>query len=225
MYVLYGGDLTRSVLVQWVLEEGGIDYEFRQIDIVKGEHKTPEFLAINPAGLVPVLITPEGQALYETAALMVYLADRHGLTDLAPAVTESSRGLFLSTIFYLASDIQSEMKRFHYPHRFSPRREDDSIVQGMAKSLVLSRLTVVSDRLARHGPYTLGERFSLSDAYLSFWVAWLDRDEIRGRLPLIARLYELVRARPLIGSYLEETERMAVAYEGMMKKSPGGVIP
>ncbi len=37
MYILYGGDFTRSVLVQWVLEEGGIEYEFRKIDILKGE--------------------------------------------------------------------------------------------------------------------------------------------------------------------------------------------
>ena len=77
MYILYGGDFTRSVLVQWVLEEGGLEYELRTIDIFKAEHRASEFLAINPAGLVPVLITPEGQALYETAALMVYLADRH----------------------------------------------------------------------------------------------------------------------------------------------------
>jgi glutathione S-transferase len=114
------------VLVQWALEEGGLKYEFRNINILKAEHRTTDFLATNPAGLVPVLITPEGQALYETAALMVYLADRHGLTDLAPPLTDPSRGLFLSTIFYLASDIQSEMKRFHFPHRFAPRREDDT---------------------------------------------------------------------------------------------------
>ena len=62
MYILYGGDFTRSALVQWVLEEGGLEYELRTIDIFKGEHRASEFLAINPAGLVPVLITPEGQA-------------------------------------------------------------------------------------------------------------------------------------------------------------------
>ena len=224
MYILYGGDFTRSVLVQWVLEEGGLEYEFRNIDILKGEHRAADFLAINPAGVVPVLITPEGQALYETAALMLYLADRHGLTDLAPRVTDPSRGLFLSTIFHLASDIQSEMKRFHYPHRFSPRPEDNSRIQELAKSLVLSRLAVMNDRLAQSGPYTLGARFSLADAYMSYWVAWLGRDEVYSRLPLIAELYDLVRARPRIGSYLEGTERMAVAYASMMKESPGGVI-
>jgi glutathione S-transferase len=58
--------------------------------------------------LVPVLITPDGDALYEVAALMVYLADRHQLTELAPAVTDPRRGVFLSTVFYIAGDIQSE---------------------------------------------------------------------------------------------------------------------
>ena len=50
MYILYGGDFTRAPLVQWVLEEGKIDYELRKIDILNGEHRSAEFLAINPAG-------------------------------------------------------------------------------------------------------------------------------------------------------------------------------
>jgi glutathione S-transferase-like protein len=79
------------VQAQWVLEEGGIEYEFRKIDILKGEHRTPEFLAVNPAGLVPVLITPEGETLYEVADLLVYLANRHQVTELAPAVTDPDR--------------------------------------------------------------------------------------------------------------------------------------
>ena len=124
MYILYGGDFTRAPLVQWVLEEGRIPHEFEKIDIVKGEHRSPEFLAINPAGLVPVLITPEGEALFEVAALMIYLADRHQLTDLAPAMNDPCRGLFLSSVFWIASDIQAEMKRFHFPHRFSLKTED-----------------------------------------------------------------------------------------------------
>ena len=111
MYILYGGDFTRAPLVQWVLDEGKLEYELRKIDVLKGEHRAAEFLAINPAGFVPALITPDGDALYEVAALMVYLADRHELTDLAPRVTDRRRGPFLSTVFNIAGDIQSEMKR------------------------------------------------------------------------------------------------------------------
>ena len=224
MYILYGGDFTRATLVQWVLEEGSIEYELRKIDIQKGEHRAPEFLAINPAGLVPVLITPDGEALYEVAALMVYLADRHELTDLAPAVSDPRRGLFLSTVFHIAGDIQSEMKRFHFPHRFSLRTEDNAGIQDLAKVLVLSRLDVMNTRLLKSGPYILGTRFSLADFYLSFWIAYLDRDGVCKRFPSIAKLYDLVRSRPSATPYLEETERMAEAYADMMKKNPAGVI-
>ena len=224
MYILYGGDFTRSALVQWVLEEGAIDCEFRTVDILRGEHRSPEFLAMNPAGLVPVLVTPEGDLLTEVAALMIYLADRHRLTELAPAPDDPLRGRFLSSVFYIASDIQPEMKRFHFPHRYSLRRQDNAAVQEAAKSLILTRLEVVEARLENGGPWLLGDRFSLADFYLSFWIAYLDRQAVRSRLPAVARLYDLTRARPGVAYYLEETERMADAYAEMMSGNPAGVI-
>jgi glutathione S-transferase len=224
VYILYGGDFTRATLVQWLLEEGKIEYELRKVDILKGEHRSAEFLAINPAGLVPVLITPEGNVLHEVAALMLYLADRHELTDLAPSVADQERGHFLSAVFHVAGDIQSEMKRFHFPHRFSLRTEDNVAVQSMAKSIVFGRLDVMNTRLAKRGPYVLGDRFSLADFYLSFWVAYLDRHSACTQFPSIAKLYELVRSRPSATPYLEETEKAADVYAEMMKRNPGGVI-
>lgn len=213
MYILYGGDFTRAALVQWVLDEGKLEYELRKVDILKGEHRAAEFLAINPAGFVPILITPDGDALYEVAALMVYLADRHGLTDLAPAATDPRRGVFLSTVFNIAGDIQSEMKRFYYPHRFSLRREDDAGIKDLAKALLFTHLDVMNTRLAKCGPYVLGDRFSLADFYLSYWMAFLDLDVLCKRFPSIATLYDLVKSRPSATPYIEEEERV-VAFFG-----------
>jgi glutathione S-transferase len=210
--------------VQWVLDEGGLPYALRKVDIIKGEHRAAEFLAINPAGLVPVLITPDGETLTETAALMVHLADRHELTDLAPAPTDPLRGLFLSTIFFLASDIQAEMKRFHFPHRFSLRAEDNEKTQEMSRLMVLGRLSVVNDRLARSGPYLLGARFSLADSFLCFWVAYLGREETGFRLPAIGALYQRVRERPKMAALLAETEQAAEDYAKLMRENPAGVI-
>lgn len=224
MYILYGGDFTRSTLVQWLLAEGRIAHEFRRIDILKGEHRTAEFLAINPAGLVPVLITPEGDVLHEVAALMLYLADRHQLADLAPSPDDPDRGPFLSAFFHVASDIQPDMKRFHFPHRFSLRTEDNVATQDLAKSAIFGRLEIMDQRLARKGPYILGARFSLADFYLSFWIAYLDRQAACAQFPAVAKLYNLVRSRPGAFSYLEETERAADAYAAMMRDNPAGVI-
>ena len=70
MYILYGGRFTRSLMVEMVLAEGNIDYQLREIDILKNEHRSTEFLKINPSGWVPALITAEGIALYETHAII-----------------------------------------------------------------------------------------------------------------------------------------------------------
>ena len=78
MYILYGGSITRSLAPQMVLEEGSLAYTLREIDIDAGEHRGEAFLEINPAGYVPALVTPEGHVLHEAAAIMLYLADRHG---------------------------------------------------------------------------------------------------------------------------------------------------
>ena len=212
MYILYGDDFTRSMLVRWVLEEGKLEYEHRKIDILKDEHRTAEFLAINPTGLVPVLITPDGNALYEVAALMIYLADRHQLSQLAPAVTDPHRGLFLSTVFYIAGEIQSEMKRFYYPHRFSLRREDDAGIRDLAKRLLLNHLDVMDARLEKSGPYVLGDRFCLADWYLSYWMTFLEPNVLRERFPSIAAVYDLVKSRPSTAPYFEVQERVVAHY-------------
>lgn len=59
MYIVYGGKFTRTVCVQMVLEEGELSYELRELDILHDEHRSPEFLSINPAGYIPAMITPE----------------------------------------------------------------------------------------------------------------------------------------------------------------------
>ena len=77
-YVLYGGGVTRSLGVQMVLEELDLPYELRRVDALAGEHRTEEFLALNPAGYLPVLVTPEGEVLHEAAGLMLWLAGSLG---------------------------------------------------------------------------------------------------------------------------------------------------
>jgi glutathione S-transferase len=224
MYILYGGDFTRAALVQWMLDKGGIAYELRKIDIVRGEHRSPWFLAINPAGLVPVLVTPEGEVLSEAAALLLYLAERHQLTALAPDPTDPQRGLFLSSLFFVATEFQAEMKRFHFPHRYSLRTEDNLPTQAKSKALIISRLEAVNTRLAARGPHLLGDRFSLADFYLCFWIAYLDHAGVCARWPHVAVLYETVRARPISGRYIAETEAAAATYAEMTRNKPAGVI-
>ena len=74
-HILYGNRYARSLITEAVLIEGGIDYQLREIDISGNEHTSSEYLKINPTGLVPTLVTPEGEVLYECPAINLFLVD------------------------------------------------------------------------------------------------------------------------------------------------------
>ena len=73
---LYYTPRTRSSRPRWMLEELEIPYELVRVDLSAGEHRKPEYLAINPYGAVPALVDGEVK-LFESAAICAYLADKH----------------------------------------------------------------------------------------------------------------------------------------------------
>jgi glutathione S-transferase len=204
LYILYGGPFTRAFIVEMVMAEGDIAYELRVVDIVKQEHRSPEYLAVNPAGWVPALITPDGTTLYETPAINLYLAERHGLTQIAPRADEPERGLFLSGLFYLTDELEPILKRYFYPHRYVLRPEDAPAMRRHSFDSALERLGVIDRRLRADGPYHLGERFSLVDLTLTYWAACLEpADEFESYLA-IQRCVKLVMDRPKLRAKFAE---------------------
>ena len=214
MYILYGGRLTRSVGPRMVLEEGGLPYELREIDILADEHRQPAFLAVNPAGYVPALVTPEGQVLHEAAAIMLYLAERHGLEELVPAPGSAERGPFYSKLFFLTNDVQPAMKRYYFPHRYSTDVADTPRIKARARAMAMERWKVVDNHLAANGPYHLGERFSLVDLYMAMWAAlgFEPPDTLLPHVPSVKACYDLVARRPRISKLLKESESVAEDY-------------
>lgn len=205
MYILYGGNVTRALGPQMVLEEGGLPYELREIDIAAGEHRGEAFLELNPAGYVPALVTPEGDVLHEAAAIMLHLADRHGLTGLAPAADDRRRGVFLSKLFYFTNDVQPSLKRAYYPRRYAPRDADAGVVAAKSEAMALERWRVLDDWLADNGPFHLGERFSLLDLHMAMWACYGFREpgDLLDDMPACRRLFDLCRARPVSGPMLQ----------------------
>jgi glutathione S-transferase len=83
MLKLYGGARSRASIIQWYLEELGISYEFMMLDMQAGEHLQPEYLKINPIGKVPAIGDGNFQ-LWESGAILLYLADKYSKTQLSP---------------------------------------------------------------------------------------------------------------------------------------------
>lgn len=221
MYILYGGPFTRALIVEMVLVEGDIDYELRGVDIVAQGHRTPEFLAINPAGWVPALITPEGETLHETHAINLYLAERHGLGHLAPRLDEPERGPFLSGLFYLADDFEPVMKRYFYPHRYVLRDEDTPAMTQRSLAVALDRLGVIEQRLGGGGPYYLGGRFSLVDLAMAYWAVLLDWPGVLDALPAVKRCTALVANRPKLRARFDDLKTWRVGYAEMQARGEG----
>ena len=220
-YILYGGRFTRALVVEMVLLEGDIPYELREIDIVNDEHRGAEYLAINPAGWVPALITPEGQTLYETPALNLYLAERHRLTHLVPRVEKPERGLFLSGLFSVHDDLEPIMKRYFYPHRTALREEDTPAVKQLALEAALDYLTVVETRRGQHGPYHLGERFSLVDLVMAYWTTLIEEVGALEACPVIKQCMDDVVARPKIHHKFDEQAEWRIEYAQMQTRGEG----
>ena len=213
MYTLYHQDGTRSGAALLVLEEGGLEYDLRRVDITAGEHRSESFLAVNPRGLIPTLVTDSGEVISETAAIMMYLADRHRLAELAPLPDEAGRGALHDWLYYHVGEVQEAGKRHAYANRYSSDSADIPRIRARANEALLGRWRIVDRHLAANGPYHLGPRFSLVDLYLSITAAWLQMgDERTGgpdmesdlkSLPAVKRCYELVAARPKCAPVLE----------------------
>ncbi|MEC4805138.1 MAG: glutathione S-transferase family protein [Jaaginema sp. PMC 1079.18] len=87
MLKLYGGQRTRAAIVQWYLEEKQIPYEFVLLDLQAGEHRQPEYLAINPMGKLPAIVDGDFK-LWESGAILLYLAEKHG--EIGTSIAERS---------------------------------------------------------------------------------------------------------------------------------------
>jgi glutathione S-transferase len=200
-YKLYGGGVTRSAVIEAVLKELGLGYELVAIDPLKGENRTAAYLKLNPTGFVPTLVTPEGEAITQTVAMALYLAERHDAGGLAPAPSDPDRGRFLARLFFLNNDIDSRTKTFFYPHRWSTAEADAPRIRDKAFDNLIARWRIYDTWLAEAGPFALGSRFSLADLFMALWAAYglHDTGDITGRFAHVARCYDLVVARPKSG--------------------------
>ena len=105
---LYYNPQSRAAIAKWMLDECGADYEIVPIDFTKREHKTPEFLKINPAGKLPALVDGDAK-IFEGAAICLYLAEKFPEAKLAPKIGAPERGRYLSLMVYSTSQLEPAM--------------------------------------------------------------------------------------------------------------------
>ncbi len=194
MYRLYYSPGAASLVVHWLLIELGVPHELALVDTKSREQKSPQYLALNPNGVVPTLVV-DGQPLYETAALVMHLADRHPEAGFAPTPGDAQRGVYLQWVLNLANTLQSPLRLWWYPADISAAPVD--AVQEGARQRIEATWDRLDAHLAQHGPYLLGERLSAADFYLTMLMRWTRSMPRPGHeWPHLAALAQRLKARP-----------------------------
>ncbi|MFZ6181018.1 glutathione S-transferase family protein [Nannocystis pusilla] len=193
MYTLYYSPGSASMLVHLLLLEIGAPHELRRVDLDAGAQRDPEYLRLNPGGVVPTLIV-DGAPRWETAALALLLAERHPEANLAPSSGSPARGDYLQWMLYLANSLQPAFRWWFYPEAEGP--EGEAVLAAARR-----RIEAAWDRLDAHlgaaGPYLLGAEVSAADLYATMLMRWSRKmPRPATEWPHLAALAGRVKARP-----------------------------
>ncbi|MEM8776935.1 MAG: glutathione S-transferase family protein [Pseudomonadota bacterium] len=112
-YKLHYAPDNASLVVRLALEELNVPYETVLVNRATKAHKAPQYLKLNPMGLIPVLETPNGP-MSETAAILLWLADTHGV--LAPKHDAQERAHFLKWLFFVSNTLHTALRTSFYPY-------------------------------------------------------------------------------------------------------------
>ena len=178
-----------SLMPHILLEELGVPFQLRLVDRAHNAHKSPQYLALNPNGLIPVLVDGD-LVLYETAAILLHLADTHAQAGLLPAVGTAERAHAYKWLVWLSNSLQPAISQHFYATRFVA---DDGVADFRARTEgridgLLDQLDAQLQRSA--GPWLLGAQYSAADCMAFVLCCWT------------RNMPHPASSRPALGAYL-----------------------
>jgi glutathione S-transferase len=169
-YTLYYSPGSASLVVHWMLIELDAPHTLVLVDTAAGAQKQPEYLALNPNGVVPTLII-NGTPYYEAAALLMHLADAFPDAMLAPSLADPQRIAYCQWIFNLANMVQPLFRQWWYPHEPAGEANAEVVLQ-CVQPRIEAQWQRIDAHLAAHGPHLLGDRLTAADFYLVMLMRW-----------------------------------------------------
>ncbi len=171
--------LIRDIRIAWALEELGLPYTRKVMDPLKKEHKSPEFLKLNPFGKVPTI--QDGDfTLYESSAICSYLGDKVG--KLIPKAGTKERVSYDQWTAFTISTLEPQVARILGFDFFNEKDATTEKLRATSVEAVQSLFQVLDERLTKQ-PYILGETFSLADVQLTSVCRFVEHTEIAARYP------------------------------------------
>ena len=184
--ILYHHPFSRAAGVLWPLEEVGVPYELKYVDFSKGEQKSPELVALNAMGKIPVLVDGD-TVVTEGAAIALYLADRYASGKLAPAIDDPRRGTYLRWTLFAPSVIEpgalAKFNNWTFKSSQAGWGEFDAMLAAV-------------DRALSGSDYLLGSTFSMADVVLGGTLSYMRRFKMLPISPVVAAYCDRLSERP-----------------------------
>ena len=156
----------RGFRVVWLLEEMGLAYRLRPVDVLAGVENDPEFLAVNPAGFIPAIQDGE-VTMVESIAIMEYLMARYGPTPLAPDPHDPAFPAYQQFLHLGEAGLAASIYFVVGARNIAPEAERQNWSAGQAQQVFDSRLGLVTRQLAR-SPYLAGDIFTAADISVTY---------------------------------------------------------
>ena len=164
MITVYGEG--RGFRIAWLLEEMGLPYRLRQVDLLDGIENDSEFLAINPAGFIPAIVDGD-TVMVESIAIMEYLLARYGPSPLAPTSDDVAFAIYQQFLHMGEAGLAGPVNAIVATDILAPAAERNNWTVSWARGIFESRLGLVTRQLARM-PYIAGDGFTAADISVTY---------------------------------------------------------
>ena len=199
-YHIYGRPFAGSLIAEFLLTAKGCAYTISFPD--EAERQTPDFLAKNPTGRIPVLVCPDGHSLFESLAIVHHITER--FDGLAPSPASADRDRYLSLITLLATTMYPAYHRQHHPRHYGFENGYDGI-KAKAREMNDTLFDYLEIQLS---PNLLGGESCAADFYLYMLTRWEpNKDQMRTNRPKLAAFCDVMRQHPVVEAVLAKQPR------------------
>jgi glutathione S-transferase len=190
---LYGFGPTRSLRALWGLNELDADFEFVSVNLSAGEHRSPDFLRLNPAGRVPVL-EDGGDVITESAAIVLYLADKYPDKGLLPSDIKQ-RAQAYRWVMFAVTELEQPLWRIARHTRLYPQDKRLPADVALAKEEFITMATIL-DRHLDGRQFIVGDGVTIADCVTAYLIDWANEQQLIDVFPQLRAYLGRMYARP-----------------------------
>jgi len=203
MLKLYYAPATCALASHIALAEAGADYTTERIDFKTNQQNSPEYLAINPKGRVPSLVTDRG-ILTETPAMLAFIAQSFPKAKLAPLEDAYAFAQVQSFNSYLCSTVHPNHAHKMRGARWATEESSFADMKRKVPQTVGASFALIERGMLK-GPWVMGETYTICDPYLFTLAGWLEGDGVDvSTLPKVADHRKRMADRPAVQKALAE---------------------